>query len=142
MWTIHKAPRGENSTPVLLGWASDGSNQAVPIAVDPNTGDVQTNTTVTVSGNSNANLYTGQATVSNSSPIQVSSTSHALTNGIIIKAPTTNAAAVYIGASGVSSTTGDMLEPGETRGYAVSNANLPYIISAANSTDIVTFSAN
>lgn len=88
-----------------------------------------------------ATLYTGQATV-NTTQVQVSGTSHALTNGIVIKAPSTNSAPIYVGLTGVTTTTGDVLEAGESRGYALNNTNLLYIISAASTTDKVTWSGN
>jgi|SRR5882762_119134 len=88
-----------------------------------------------------ANLYTGQVTV-NTTQVQVSSSSNALTNGIIIKAPSTNAANIYVGLTGVLTTTGDIIEPGEARGYAVNNTNLLYIISVASITDVISYSGN
>lgn len=89
----------------------------------------------------NANLYSGQQTV-NTTAVQVTSSSNSLTNGVIIKALTTNAAIIYVGSSSVTTSNGDALEPGESRGYGVSNTNIPYIISVASTTDKVTWSAN
>lgn len=141
MWTDKRQPFGKNHVPVLTGWASDGSNVAVPVAVDPATGEILVDASVTVSASTSANLYTGQKTVG-TSQVQVSSSSHALNNGVIIKSLSTNSAAIYVGLTGVTTSTGDIIEPGEARGYAVSNTNLLYIISVASTTDIVSFSAN
>lgn len=140
LWTTNPAPVSLNNVPTLVGWASDGSNVAVPVAVDPATGSVSTSASVTVT-NTSANLYAGQQTVS-TSQVQVSSSSHTLSNGIIVKALSTNSAAVYVGLTGVTTSTGDIIEPGEARGYAVNNTNLLYIISAASTTDKISFSAN
>lgn len=140
IWTPHQQPFGPNHAPSMGGWASDGSNQWVPVAVDPATG------AILVEGGgggstTTANLYTGQVTV-NTTQVQVNSSSHTLSNGVIIKAPSTNSGNIYVGKTGVTSSTGDVLEPGEARGYAVNNTNLLYIISAASTTDIITYSAN
>lgn len=122
--------------------AQDSVSQAV-FYVKGNSTDGSINVAVTSSVNSsvNANCYTGQVTVS-TSQVQINAVSHALSNGIIVKAPSTNAVNIYIGLTGVTSSTGDMLEPGDVRGYAVNNVNLLYIISASSTTDIITYSAN
>lgn len=103
------------------------------------------NTTISsgtiVATGTNANLYTGHATV-NTTQVQVSPTSHTLVNGLIVKTPSTNGAIVYVGLVGVTTSTGDILEPGESRGYPVNNTNLIYIISASSTTDIVSFEGN
>lgn len=140
LWTTERQPFGPNRTPLLMGLSSGDGKTPVPIAVDPATGNLFITGSISVGG-TNANLYTGQVTV-NTTQVQVSSVSHALSNGIIIKALSTNAAAIYIGLTGVTNTTGDILEPGDTRGYAVSNANLLYIISTASTTDKVSYSGN
>jgi len=140
-WTTETQPFGPNRAPLLTGWASDGSNVSVPVAVDPATGRILTSTTGGGGGGTSANLYTGQQTV-NTSQVQVSSSSHSLSNGIIVKSISTNLANIYVGLTGVTTSTGDVLEPGEARGYAVNNTNLLYIISPTSSTDKVTFSGN
>lgn len=146
-WPTGEQPFGPNHAPLLAGIASDGSKDAsgkflsIPVAVNKTTGAILVLATVTVA-NTNTNLYTGQQTVSNSAAVQISAGNNALTNGMTVKAPSTNLKPIYVGLSGVTSSTGDMLEPGETRGYGVNNTNLLYIISANNSTDIVTWSAN
>ena len=89
----------------------------------------------------NANLYTGHKTV-NTTAVQLTSSSTPLINGVVIKAPTSNSAAIYVGLTGVTTSTGDILEPGESRGYAVNNLNLLYIISSASTTDIISYEAN
>ena len=146
-WPTAEQPFGPNHAPLLAGIASDGSKDgpgkylAVPVAVDKATGAILTEGGGGGSGGTSANLYTGQTTV-NTSQVQISSNSNSLSNGIIIKAPSTNGANIYVGLTGVTTSTGDVLEPGEARGYAVNNTNLLYIISVASTTDIVTFSAN
>lgn len=89
----------------------------------------------------NANCYTGQVTV-NTTQVQLNASSHALNNGIVIKALSSNAVNIIVGLTGVTATTGDIIEPGESRGYAVNNTNLLYIISASSTTDKVSYGAN
>jgi hypothetical protein len=144
IWTTEPQPFGPNHVPLLAGWASDNSGVAVPVAVDPATGAVLTEGSGGGGGggsSTNANCYTGQVTV-NTTQTEVSTSSHTLTNGIIIKAPSTNVANIYIGLTGVTTSTGDILEPGDVRGYAVNNTNLLYIISVASTTDIISYSGN
>lgn len=147
-WPTAEQPFGPNHAPLLAGIASDGSKDgtgkflAVPVAVDKATGAVLTEGGGGGgSGGTSASLYTGHATVG-TSQVQVSASSNSLSNGIIVKAPSTNGANIYVGLTGVTTSTGDVLEPGEARGYAVNNTSLLYIISVASTTDIVTFSAN
>lgn len=143
--TRYSAPTDANRRPVLLGVSTADGITPLPLEVDPITGGLLVDTEVTVGSvtviGTNANLYTGQVTV-NTSQVQVSSSSHALTNGIILKAPSTNAANIFVGLTGVTTSTGDMLEPGDARGYAVNNTNLLYIISATSNTDLITYSGN
>lgn len=136
-WPANYQPFGPNRSPLLAGLASDGSGYIIPVAVDRNTGEILVNS----AGGSSGSLVTGQQTV-NTSAIQVSSTNQSLSNGIIIKSLSTNAALIYVGLSTVTTALGDVLEPGEARGYAVGNLNLLYIISPTSITDKITFSAS
>jgi hypothetical protein len=137
IWTTFRNPFGANRVPLLWGLSSADGKTPVPVSVDPNTGEILVN----VAGNSAATLATGQQTV-NTTAVQVSSTNKSLSNGVVIKSPSTNGANIYVGLTGVTTGTGDILEPGEARGYAVSNTNLLYIISISSTTDIVSFSAS
>lgn len=97
---------------------------------------------IATSGIISSTLLTGQATV-NTTQVQVTATSKALVNGIVIKSLSTNSSGgIYVGLTGVTTSTGDLIEPGERVGYPVANANLLYIISAASTTDKVTFEAS
>lgn len=141
-WTTEVQPFGPNHAPLLTGLSSSDGKTPVPVAVDPATGSLATTGGGGGGGSTtNSNLYTGQVTV-NTTQVQVSSSSHTLSNGIILKAPTTNAASIYVGLTGVTTSTGDIIEPGEARGYAVNNTNLLYIISVASTTDIISYSGN
>ena len=58
--------------------------------------------------------------------------SGALVNGAIIQALAANAGNVYIGPSGVSTSTGFQLQPGQATSIAVSNLGAIYLISATS----------
>jgi hypothetical protein len=193
------------------GWASDGSNQWVPVAVDPATGAILTEgsyvagsvvptpggevafgqySTSTPSLTTNGTLsplqvdgssrlfvniaplvsstdsiaavqsgaWTAAATQSGAwntgtasrapstgqtnlaaSATGLNAGSIASTNGIIVRAMSANAAKVYIGASGVSTSTGYELSPGEQVVFTAANINVLYGIST-NGTDDVCWS--
>lgn len=114
--------------------------QSTTLQTDAN-GNLLVSASITAPDNTSANLYTGQQTVG-TSQVQITASSNALINGMIVKALSTNSAAIYVGKTGVTTGTGDVLEPGEARGYAVNNTNLLYIISVASTTDKVSFSGN
>lgn len=82
-------------------------------------------------------LVTGQTT-SNTSQVQLNATSHVVTNGVIVKALSTNTASVFVGVSGVTTTTGYELTAGQSVTLYPSNSNVIYIIGA-NTTDKVSW---
>ena len=59
-----------------------------------------------------------------------------LTNGVVVKALKSNAGTVYIGASGVTTSTGYPLVAGEAISYAVTNLSAIYLICQNNSDSI------
>lgn len=84
-------------------------------------------------GSKTATLSTGQKTLGSSST-QMTSTSVAPTNGVIVQALSGNAASVYVGVSGVTTSTGFELQPGQAVGLVPTNQNVIYGIST-NGTD-------
>ena len=88
-------------------------------------------------GTTSAVINVGQKTVSTSA-VQISSTSTVPTNGILIGALSTNSASIFVGGSGVSTTTGVELLPGGSLPFTA-NLNTLYIISAASTTDKIWF---
>src|SRR5882724_1339607 len=112
-WPTDVQPFGPNRTPLLTGVSSVDGTTPVPVAVDPTNGQVQTGGSGS-GGSTSATLYTGQRTV-NTTAVQLSLTSKALSNGVIVKAPVSNSASIFIGLTGVTISTGDILEPGESR---------------------------
>lgn len=135
---LGRIPLDPNHLPIMAGVSDVDLRTITPIEVDPATGAMH----VTLgSSSTNSRLYTGQVTVA-LTQVQVLNASHTLNNGIIIKAPSSNTYNVFVGLTGVTTANGDIIEPGEARGYAVSNTNLLYIISASSTTDIISYSGN
>ena len=86
-----------------------------------------------------ATIYSAQQTVTTSA---VALASQALSNGLVITADPTNSAAIYVGPSGVTTSTGYKLQPGASISYGVTNANAIYIVSAASTTDKISEAGN
>lgn len=84
-------------------------------------------------GSSSGAVNVGQKAV-NTSAVQISVTSTVPTNGILIGALSTNAASIFIGGSGVTTSTGAELLPGASLPFTA-NLNTLYIISVASTTD-------
>jgi len=72
-------------------------------------------------------FYSGQQT-STGTAVAISG-SQSITVGVIVQAKSTNTNSVYVGPSGVSSSTGFELQPGQATSMAVNNLNLVYVIS-------------
>jgi len=86
-----------------------------------------------------ATIYSAQQTVTTSA---IALVSQALSNGLVITADLTNSAAIYVGPSGVTTSTGYKLQPGASISYGVTNANAIYIVSAASTTDKIAVTGN
>lgn len=131
-WTTEENPFGANHTPGLLGLASDGSGDMIPVAVNPVTGGVVVDTE---GGGLPSTFTVGQATV-NASAAQIDSSSVSLVNGVIVQAMSTNTVSIFVGGSGVSDSTGFELQPGQATSLAVNNINLIYAICSTTSQGI------
>lgn len=88
-------------------------------------------------GTISAAINVGQQT-SNTSAVQLSSTSTVPTNGIVVEALVGNAAVVYIGGSGVTTSSGFQLSAGQSVSLTC-NLNTIYVIGS-NNTDKVCWS--
>lgn len=75
-------------------------------------------------------------TTSNTSAVQLQAGSIAAKNGMLVQAISTNVASVYIGGSGVTTSTGFELQAGQAVPFTASNVNVLYVIGA-NATDKV-----
>jgi len=75
-------------------------------------------------------FYSGQKT-STGTAVALS-TSQAISNGVIVQALSTNAGLVYIGPSGVTTSTGFQLQPGQATSVAVNNLSTVFVIAATS----------
>jgi hypothetical protein len=108
--------------------------QQIPDELVPS-GILEVNTqSGSVVGTATAAVNVGQQT-SNTSAVQLSSSSTVPTNGIIVEALAGNAAVVYIGGSGVTTSTGFQLSAGQSISFTC-NLNTLYVIGS-NNTDKV-----
>lgn len=88
-------------------------------------------------GTSPNTINVGQQTV-NTTAVQLSATATVPTNGILVQAISTNGASIFIGGSGVSTSNGWELSPGQAIAFTCT-LNTIYIISAASTTDKVCY---
>jgi hypothetical protein len=84
-------------------------------------------------------INVGQTTAA-STATQLTASSIPMTNGILVQGLSTNKASVFVGGSGVTTTTGFELQAGQAVPLAPANANLIYVIST-NNTDSVCWNA-
>ena len=121
-----------------LGTAGSASTDVITVQGIAN-GVAQAVTTPLVAG-----PLVGQAKVAvTGTAVQLGS--NALSNGVIITAPSSNAAKMTVGGSGVTNTVtgagnGYILEAGASASFAVSNTNVLYINGTAN--DMVSFAGS
>jgi hypothetical protein len=86
-------------------------------------------------GTESASVNVGQTT-SGTSAVQLSATSIASTNGILVQAISTNTASVFIGGSGVTTGSGFELQAGQAVPFTASNITALYVVGS-NITDKV-----
>lgn len=75
-------------------------------------------------------LVNGQQTVTTSA---VALPSGALTQGVVLGSLSTNTASIFVGATGVTTSTGYELQPGASVGMAVDNTNKIFVRCASTS---------
>ena len=80
-------------------------------------------------------IYSAQQTVTASA---VALTSQALSNGLVIKAKSSNAGTVYVGPSTLTTANGYALAPGESISYGVTNASAVWIVGTASDVVYIT----
>jgi hypothetical protein len=83
-------------------------------------------------------VYSGQQTATGSA---AALPSQAFVNGVVITAKSTNGGTVYVGASGVTASTGYPLAAGQSISYAVANLSAIYILDSTSG-DGVAFTGN
>lgn len=118
-----------------------GSSGPSNIADNPNRqlGIVTVSGLTTVGTTTVAAPLTNQATWTSGAAVQMTAASDPVTNGILVRGLKGNTNPVYVGASGVTTSTGFELSPGESTSFTCANANLIYFIGT-HSGDGVCFS--
>lgn len=101
------------------------TDTAIVTALNPNAPNAVATTSAVVN--------VGQKAVSTTA-VQLSASSTIPTNGILVEALSTNTASIFIGGSGVTTSTGFELQPGQIVPFTC-NLNTLYIISVASTTD-------
>lgn len=113
---------GTNAYTWLVDAAGHGQVNVVGSAAAP----------ITVTPNLPAAVVSGQVS-SGATATQLAA--HALTSGLVVlSCPTANTAPVYVGPTGVTTTTGLPINPGQAVPFIVSNTNALFVISAAAQT--------
>lgn len=136
-WTSGTATGAARATDADALITLEGQSTVVqPTAANFNATVVQSGTWTT--GTPSATLNIGQTT-SNTSATQLSASSVAMTNGVVIQALSTNTASVFIGNSSVTTSNGFELTAGSSLTISPSNINLVYVIGS-NATDKVCWS--
>ncbi len=88
-------------------------------------------------GTSPNTINVGQQTV-NTTAVQLSASATVPTNGILVQALSTNSASIFVGGSGVTTSTGWELQPGQCIAFTCT-LNTIYIRSTASTTDKVCY---
>lgn len=125
--TTGRIPLDPNRRAIAAGISSIDGITTEPFEVNPSTGRLLVDASITSEGNIlPSSFVTGQSSVGISAGALNSNT---LTQGIIIQALSTNTVSIYIGPSGVTTSTGFELQPGQATSIAVNNTNVIYAIS-------------
>jgi hypothetical protein len=125
----NRLPRDNNRIPLMGGISYLNAAVSVPATFDPATG-AQLVTAVASAAELPSTIQNGQQTVTTSA---VALPTGALTQGVILESLSTNTVSIFIGASGVTTSTGIELLPGASTSVAVNNTNLIYVICASTS---------
>ena len=116
-----------------------GSNTIGKIQIDQTTptvtNGVWVNNTAVPASTPTSTQNIGQTT-SKSTQVQLTASSLVPTNGVTVQALSANTAKIYVGLTGVTTSTGFELNPGQQQQFSPANANLLYIIGS-NNTDKV-----
>lgn len=138
-----------SGNPVLMAFLDNSGNVEVPdlttagaLKTDASATTQPVSGTVAATQSGSWNVGTTSATVnvgqqtSNTTAVQISSSSTPSTNGILVQGLSANTASVYVGGSGVTTATGFELQPGQAAPFTCSNITALYVIGS-NSTDKV-----
>lgn len=119
----------DNNQSALTVTSNDGNATPVKLWADPTTHGLILGGSV---GTITAPVKVGQTT-SNTSAVQLSAVSTPSVNGILVQGLSGNALSVYIGGSGVTTSTGYELQAGQAVPFSVANITSLYVIGGNNS---------
>lgn len=132
--SAYSVPRDANRVPFLVAASTADGITPVVLEADPNTHLLQ----VTTGGASLPSTLVSFLTTIATAGVRVQLGSNALTQGVVVQAPSTNTGVIYVGGSTVSSSVyGAELQPGQSTGIAVNNTNLIWADTATNGNKIV-----
>ena len=127
MWPSGNQPFGPNNVPLLTGLSSVDAHTPVPVAVDPNTGEVLVSAAGTISPTA---ILSGKKTVTTAgTPVNIASNQ---CQAVTIKALIANTGTIYVGPSSVTSANGHQLDPGESVSFDIANTNAVWLDAAVN----------
>lgn len=131
------------SQPVAIGTGTPSGNApavnaSIYVGVAPVSGTAPVPISATTAANSNTNAITvtvslPTAILSGQQAVTASATALAtntLAKGIVVEAKSTNAISVYVGATGVTTSTGLELPPGASATFQVTNSNAIFVVAA------------
>ncbi len=129
------AKRDANRVITILAVTDDGNVEPRRILVDPSTGRLKTNTTVTgilTVDNLGTTVITGQKTVAvTNTAVALVTSSTPVKNGVIIQALTANSTTVVVGPSTVTTANGFQLQAGQATSLAIDDLATVYINGVA-----------
>ena len=135
----YSTPRDANRVPFLVAASTADGITPVVLEADPTTHLLQVSSSGGGGGGTpSATINIGQTT-SAVTATQLTASSIAMTNGVVIQALSTNTASVFIGNSGVTTVNGFELTAGSSLTISPSNINFVYVIGS-NATDKVCWS--
>lgn len=127
--TTYSAPTDADRRPVGLGASTSDGITPLPLEIDPATGALLVEP---VSGSFALpnSIVNGQQTVTASA---VALPNKHLTQGVILEALSTNTVSIFVGGSGVTTSTGIEIQPGGAVSAAVNNLDIIYVVCASTS---------
>jgi len=126
--------RDDNRVVSLLGASNADGLTPIVIWADPSTHRLLVNSTITGSitaDNLGTTVKSGQKTYTSGSAVAIATTD-TLKNGLIIQALSTNTVSVFVGPSGVTTSTGFELQAGQATSIAIADPSTVFIVASAS----------
>ncbi|MEK7106550.1 MAG: hypothetical protein AAB895_04330 [Patescibacteria group bacterium] len=128
---MSQAARDDNRVPTIIGVDSIAFTTPKTAAVDGTTHELLVQATGTVSVSALTTIYNGSKTVATGTATALASTQ--AINSVTIKALSTNTVSVYVGASGVTTSTGFELSASDSISLDVNDLATVFLISGTAS---------